>query len=175
MAKRLRAAKAYRRLKRPYTRTSKRKKKSFIRGAPGIRVIMYDSGEKKRKFPFAVDLVATRGVQLRDNALEAARQTVVRYLTTNVSKTGFLVKIRAVPHHVLRENPLATGAGADRLSQGMKAAFGKAIGHAAQVNKGKVIISIYLEEKHLQFGKIAAKKASSKLPLKCLIEARKNQ
>ena len=175
MAKRLRAAKAYRRIKRAYTRTSKKKKKSFIRGAPGIRVIMYDSGEKKRKFPFAVDLVATREIQLRDNALEAARQTVVRYLTTNVGKTGFLVKIRAVPHHILRENPLATGAGADRLSQGMKAAFGKAIGHAAQVSKGKVVISIYLEEKDIQFGKIAAKKASSKLPLKCLIEARKNQ
>ncbi|MBT4114464.1 hypothetical protein HOE41_02430, partial [Candidatus Woesearchaeota archaeon] len=44
MAK-LRAANAYRRIKRAYTRTSKYKKKAFIKGIPGTKIHLYDMGD----------------------------------------------------------------------------------------------------------------------------------
>jgi large subunit ribosomal protein L10e len=174
MAK-LRAAKAYRKSKRPYTRTSKRKKKGFIKGAPNVRVVMFDSGDKQRTFPYEVQLISSRELQVRDNALESARQTAVRYLSGVIGKLSFLLKIKAVPHQIIREHPLATGAGADRFSQGMSHPYGKSIGHAAPVKYGKIIIGIYLEKKNVAFGKIAAKKASSKLPMKCHIKIKENK
>ena len=36
------------------------------------------------------------------------------------------------PHQILRENKQATGAGADRVSQGMRLSFGKNVGTAAE-------------------------------------------
>ncbi|MFC7029415.1 hypothetical protein ACFQH8_22010 [Halomicroarcula sp. GCM10025710] len=39
--------------------------------------------------------------------------------------------LRKFPHQVLRENKQATGAGADRVSDGMRQAFGKIVGTAA--------------------------------------------
>ena len=46
---------------------------------------------------------------------------------------GYFFQLRIYPHHILRENPLAAGAGADRMSTGMKCAFGKPISVAARV------------------------------------------
>ena len=50
--------------------------------------------------------------------------------------------IRIYPHHIMRENPLATGAGADRMSTGMKKSFGKTIGVAARVHKGQTLVTV---------------------------------
>jgi ribosomal protein L16/L10AE len=71
-----------------------------------------------------------------------------------------------VPHHTLRENPLAAGAGADRLSTGMKHSFGKTIGTACQVHKGKVIFELFLPAGEEIFGREALRVGSSKLTLR---------
>ncbi len=167
MAK-LRSASAYRRIKRAYTRHSKRRAKSYVKGAPDIRIVHYDLGEKTRDFPYELQLIATDNIQIRDNALEAARQTAVRHMES-VAKTDWSMKIRAVPHHILREKPLATGAGSDRFSQGMSMAFGKPYGHAAQVKRGKILISFFTIKEKLHIAKEAARKAAAKLPISRLI------
>ena len=171
MAK-LREASAYRRVKRPYTRTSRVRSKNYIKGAPHIRVTQYDMGEKGAKFPYEVQVVSSTEIQVRDNALEAARQVIVRVMES-ASKTGWAAKVRAVPHHIIRINPLATGAGADRFQQGMKLAFGRPEGHAAQVYKGKVLFSIYTSEDKINLAKTAARKAKSKMPMHCLVKVQK--
>ncbi|MBD3263294.1 50S ribosomal protein L16 [Candidatus Woesearchaeota archaeon] len=171
MAK-LRSASAYRRIKRAFTRTSKVRSKSYIKGAPGKRIIRYDMGNLRKKFPFEISLISKRKQQIRDNAIEAARMASVRYLNLKVGMEHYHLKIKAVPHHILRENPLATGAGADRFQTGMSKSFGKAIGHAAQVNKGKKIITVSLDEKNIQHAKEACRKAKSKLGLPCSIEVK---
>ncbi|MBR9703247.1 50S ribosomal protein L16, partial [Candidatus Woesearchaeota archaeon] len=73
------------------------------------------------------------------------------------------------PHHILRENPLASGAGADRMSTGMKMSFGKPIGLAAQVRKGKKIIEISVDPQNVATAKLALKRAASKFPCACRI------
>jgi large subunit ribosomal protein L10e len=50
----------------------------------------------------------------------------------------------AHPHHILRENKMITGAGADRMQTGMSHSFGSNVGRAAQVKKGQVIFMLGL-------------------------------
>ncbi len=168
MAK-LRSASAYRKIKRAYTRTSKYRKKSFIKGIPGNRITMYDQGNLSADFPCQVDLVVRKEVNLRHNALEAVRVTTSKKLSEVLGKQGFHLKIRAVPHNVIRENPLATGAGADRISTGMQLAFGRPISRSAQLKKGKPIITVYVNPSGLERAKFALKKASYKIPVACKV------
>ena len=133
----LRKGCAYRRLERAYTRVSKFRELSYIRANPAKKVVRYDMGDISKSYEYQIDLLSDRDVQIRDNALESARQTANRLLEKNIGQGQYYFKIRVYPHHILRENPLASGAGADRLSTGMKMSFGKPIGSAAQSGKNK--------------------------------------
>ncbi len=90
----------------------------------------------------------------------------MRRVETELGRDGFFFKIKIHPHHIIRENPLAAGAGADRLSTGMKHSFGKAIGTAARVTKGKTIMELYLPVEAEIMGRKALNVASTKLTLK---------
>lgn len=139
---RLRKFVAYRRLERPYTRKSKYRTKNFIRAFPHNTIVRYVMGATNRDFKYTYKLIAKTSLQVRHNALESARQVAVKYLETKLGKTGFYLHLHKFPHHVLRENPLASGAGADRLSTGMKMSFGKPIGIAAQVHEGDCVYEV---------------------------------
>ena len=119
---------------------------------------------------FLIILVLHFKLQIRHNALESARVMIVQTLDKQIGKGGdYFVKIRIFPHHVLRENALATGAGADRFQKGMRQSFGKPTGTAAQVKKGQKMIEVRVDDKHENVGRTALKKASYKLPTKCRI------
>ncbi len=170
---RLRKAVAYRRLERPYTRWSKYKKRSYVRSRPVSKVVRGDMGAPGKEFAFTIILRSKKDVQVRDNALESARQTTLKLLEKTLGKQGFHLKMRVYPHHVLRENPLASGAGADRMSTGMKHSFGKTIGIAAQVKEGQTIMAARVNKEHLVVAKKALQRAGYKLPCKTqvLVEA----
>jgi large subunit ribosomal protein L10e len=174
MAK-LRKGCSYRRLERPYTRRSKYKAKSYIRTSPASKVVRFDMGDPKKSFGYTVDLVSKEGLQIRHNALESARMASNRHLEEKCGKTGFFMKLKSYPHHVLRENPLASGAGADRMSTGMQKSFGKAIGIAARIYPGQAIFTVQVDKQHVDSAKLALKKASYKMPVRTLIVARPNQ
>jgi large subunit ribosomal protein L10e len=65
---------------------------------------------------------------------------------------------------ILRENKQATGAGADRISQGMSQSFGKTVGSAARIYPNQPIISISTTPANKSFVKEALRRASAKLP-----------
>jgi large subunit ribosomal protein L10e len=159
---RIRKAVAYRRLERPYTRKSKYRKKNYVRAFPHNTIVRYVMGAPNKDFAFTYTVHAKQGVQVRHNSLEAARQVAVKYLELSVGKVGFLLRLQKFPHHILRENPLASGAGADRLSTGMQLAFGKPISIAAQVHPGEVVFEVRTD--NLAVAKKAAKLIQSKLP-----------
>jgi large subunit ribosomal protein L10e len=56
-------------------------------------------------------------------------------------------------------------AGADRLQEGMRRAFGKPIGLAARVDIGEVIMIIRISDLNKERAREALKVASSKLPM----------
>ena len=113
-------------------------------------------------FDTTVTLEADRNLNIRHNALEAARMTSNKHLEKALGRKGYFLKIRTYPFHVMRENPLASGAGADRMSTGMKKSFGKIIGAAARVKSGQVILEVRVPKSQLKVARQALKRASAK-------------
>ena len=163
----------YRRLERPYTRYSKFRSKSFVRARPPCRTVRFDMGADDKQYDYQLELKSKAALQIRDRALEAGRQACNRLMEAKVGKKEFKFKVMVYPHHVLRENPLASGAGADRMSTGMKHSFGKPIGIAAQVKKGQVLYRLQVQAKHLDLAKQAIKKAGFKVPCSVSLEIAK--
>jgi len=166
---RLRKGNAYRKLERPYTRKSKYKKLQYVRATPTSKVVRYEAGNLTKDFKSAAFLHTKEALQIRHNSIESARLAANRWLEGNLGKSGYKLKIRIYPHHVLRENPLASGAGADRMSTGMKKSFGKAIGIAAQVKSGQILFEADVDEQNIEVARKALKRASYKLPCSCSV------
>ena len=85
------------------------------------------------------------------------------------------MRLKVYPHHILRENPLAAGAGADRFSTGMKASFGKPIGNAARVKKGQVLIELRVGKANIELARTALARATKKLPCSFKVEVVENK
>lgn len=162
----LRPARCYTKVHRAFTRQSQRRpRKSYIKGVPRAKITEFELG-KKGKYDKKVFLLSDRKIQIRHNALEAARVNLVQILEKKLGKNvNFFLKIRVFPHQVLRENALATGAGADRYQQGMRQSFGSPIGTAAQVKKNQKIIEVRINTPSLNIVKQALKKTVLKLPI----------
>jgi large subunit ribosomal protein L10e len=134
-------AKMYRAVsKRAYTR------RKYMGGVPGSKIVQFDMGNLKTDFPVAISITVDEECQIRHTALEAARVNINRKLIKDIGRMNFHFKLRTYPHHVLRENKQATGAGADRVSEGMRMAFGKAVGTAARVKPEQKIFTCYTSE-----------------------------
>lgn len=168
MAK-LRKGCCYSKIERPYTRKSKKREKSYVRGAPYSKITIFDMGNLQAKFPYAVKLTAKKDVQIRHNALEAARISVHKELSKSIGESNFYFKLKPYPHHVLREHAMAAGAGADRFQQGMAHSFGKPVGLAAQVRKGQELMVVFTNKEHTDAAKLALRQACCKTPIKGLI------
>jgi large subunit ribosomal protein L10e len=147
----------------PYTR------RKYMGGVPGLRIAQFDTGNLTQNFPIVLTLRGDEACQIRDMSLEAARQAANKYLLKTLKEFNYRVKIRVYPHHVLRENKQALGAGADRVSDGMRLAFGKAVGSAARIECNQPILSVYVPAGKLNEGKEALRRASKKLPTPCRI------
>jgi large subunit ribosomal protein L10e len=133
-------------------------------GVPGSKITQFDLGNLSQEFPVEVSLIAEEACQIRHSALEAARVSVNRRLLKEVGRMNFHFKVRVFPHHVLRENKQATGAGADRVSEGMRLSFGKAVGSAARVSQKQKIFSVWSVPQYLDRVKDALRHGSHKLP-----------
>jgi large subunit ribosomal protein L10e len=167
----LRKASAYSKKKtRPYTRKSSKRKRAYIKAVPAIRIVKYNMGNKKDavagKHEYVVKLVADEKALMRDNALESCR-TIINKTMEKDAPGEFYFVIKVYPHHILRENKTAAGAGADRLSSGMKHSFGITVGRAAIISKGKEIFYISCTtEKVARIARAALAKAKPKVPFK---------
>ena len=171
---RLRKFVAYRRLKRPYTRTSKFKAKAYIRMRPNVKVVRFDTGDASKRFNYTLNLLSKSDLQIRDNALESARQTSNKLLESYLGLNGYHMKVKVYPYHILREHALAAGAGADRFSSGMAHSFGKPIGVAARIKKGQTIFQVSVDKQNIGVAKQALERASKKLPCSCTIQIIEN-
>ncbi len=171
MAK-LRKGCAYRNLNpSAYTRISKYRHLSFARVRPASKIVKFNMGDINKKYDYKVYAVSKDDYQLRHNAIEAARQSANRLLESKAGKNMYFLRVRPFPHHILRENPLAAGAGADRMSTGMKHSFGKPIGIAARVRKGQIIVEVHVEKQHLDIAKKAVLRFTHKIPYGCYIRS----
>jgi len=162
----IRPAKCYKWDSPAYTRVSTNPGDSFITGIPANKINLYDMGNLKADFPVEVSIVALEDVQIRHNSLEAARIIVQKALEKELGVSNFHFKVRTYPHHIIRENVMATGAGADRVQQGMRKAFGKPMGRASRVHVGQPVFSVYVGKNQQQIKLVKHKldTAMKKLP-----------
>ncbi len=144
-------------------------RRKYMGGVPLSRIAQFDMGNTKGQFPVKISLVAKENCQIRHVALESARIAANRHMMKKAGSLGFHLKILLFPHIVLRENKQATGAGADRVSQGMRQSFGKAVGTAARVKHDQRILTIRTSKAFFQNAKRALHRASMKLPTPCYI------
>ncbi|NPA24120.1 MAG: 50S ribosomal protein L16 [Crenarchaeota archaeon] len=158
----------------PYTRLE------YIHGAPYVQIPKFDMGATsaaaRARFDTVVKLVAEELGQIRMNALESARQMAFKYLNKILGQENFYLRINVYPFHVLRENKMLAMAGADRLQEGMRLAFGSPVGRAVRVEKlGQVIMFVEVEERNVEHAKEALRRAKSKLSIPCRIVVEKKQ
>jgi large subunit ribosomal protein L10e len=167
----LRKAAAYsRRYALPYTRTSRKKNKSFIKVIPPQKIVKFCMGRgdlfRQGKLPFQLDIVAVEFGQIRHNALEAVRQFLTKGLDESLPGQYYF-KVVPFPHHIQRENKMLTGAGADRMQTGMSRSFGKSVGKSALVHKGSSVFFFALQDaRGLAIARNLMKIVKPKMPCK---------
>lgn len=147
----------------PYTRLK------YIHGTPPPKISKFTMGDTKSKFEFKISLVAQGPVQVRHNALEAARVSANKVMFDALGETGYMIQLRVYPHVILRENRMIATAGADRLQEGMRRAFGKPTGRAARIRAGQSILDIYVNSNAIDAAKKGMHVASTKLPMACVV------
>ena len=137
------------------------------------KVQKFTMGDSKATYQYRVSLLSENAIQIRHNALEAARVSANKVMFDKLGETGYLVKLVAYPHVILRENRMIATAGADRLQEGMRRSFGKPTGRAARLKANKAVIEIYVNESALEHAKAALKVSSSKLSMASRVSIQK--
>ena len=143
--------------------------KKFAPGAPNPKVARFTTGKSRNDYDYKFKLVSDGRVQIRHNALEAARVAASKKVTL-LGEENFLLRVVTYPHAILRENKMIATAGADRLQEGMRKAFGKPIGLAARVGIGSVVLELSVKAENFEKGKEAMWAAGTKLPMKTHVE-----
>ena len=133
-----------------------------------MKVIKFDMGNPRKEYDSIIQLNSKSSMHVRHNSMESARMTSNRLLEKNLGKEYHL-RIKMYPHHVLRENPLASGAGADRMSTGMKKSYGKSVGCAARIKEGQTLMELKINKNNIKLGKLALSRAAKKFPCSCRV------
>lgn len=148
-------------------------RRKYMGGIPGSKIVKFTMGNPTREFTHTVELVNLKEGQIRHNALEAARIAANRVMEP-LGRENFFLKIVPFPHQVLREHKRINVAQADRFQEGMKRAYGKPVGTAARIRRGKPILIARVDEADLDAAKEALKRASDKFPVPCRIFVKHN-
>lgn len=142
----------------------KKPRKNYVKALPHTSLLIFRMGNSKQSYDTMLTLNADHYVQVRSNSLEAARQVANKYLEREL-QTNYFFRIIAYPHNVIREKKRATGAGADRLSQGMSMSFGKPISIAARLHPHSSVMEVKINSNPTSraVAMQALKRAASKL------------
>lgn len=158
--------------KPPYTR------REYITGIPASKVAQYHMGDREadpEQYPVQISLIVEEECQIRHGALEASRLSANRFLIKQLGEGNYKMMLRRHPHHVLRENKQATGAGADRVSDGMRLAFGKVVGLAARVDAGDRLFTVWCEVEDAEIAKDALRRSYNKISPPCRIDVERGE
>ena len=166
-------ASMYRDIDKPsYTR------REYITGIPGSKIAQHKMGDKHKKpdeYPVQISLVVEETLQIRHGSLEAARLSANRHLIKELGENNYKMILRKFPHQVLRENKQATGAGADRVSDGMRQSFGKIVGTATRIQAGERLFTAWVDVDEAEVVKEAYRRAYNKISPPCRINVERGK
>lgn len=171
----VRRAKAYSKRK-PIVNTRKSKKKqfSYVKAVPPQKIVKFNMGDIQKfeagDFKIKGVISTVENIQIRDMALEAARQTIHKDLT-NIFQKNYFLRCHPFPHNILRNNRVFSGASkGERVQTGMTLSFGTPEGRAATVKRNNPIFSAYFNgEFNIPKVRAVFKKTVPKLPCKTKI------
>ena len=143
-------------------------RREYAPGAPNPKIAKFSAGDPSGDYDVKLQLVSKERAQIRHNALEAARVAINKKMAGEGVKEYYMA-VKVYPHVILRENKMIATAGADRLQEGMRKAYGKPIGLAARVDSGTVLYEMSVMKDAVNVAKEALRGASSKLPVKTAI------
>jgi large subunit ribosomal protein L10e len=158
--------------KPPYTR------REYITGIPGSKIAQHKMGDRDadpEDYPVQISLVTEEECQIRHGALEASRLSANRHVLKELGEGNYKMILRKFPHHVIRENKQATGAGADRVSDGMRQSFGKVVGTAARIQNGDRIFTAYCDVEDAAVVKDAFRRAYNKISPPCRVKVERGE
>ncbi len=146
-----------------WTRYSRSKpRKSYIKAMPHADLHQFRMGAMKADFDCVYSIKCDDAVIIRDNAIESARQSSNKHLEKMAPGAYYFI-VRVYPHHIIRENKMIAGAGADRLQKGMRQAFGRPTDRAARLKKGTKLFTMYSYKANEPHIKLAMQRAMRKL------------
>ncbi|MEM0465294.1 MAG: 50S ribosomal protein L16 [Candidatus Pacearchaeota archaeon] len=170
-----RRAKAYSKRKPVVnTRKSKKQRYNYVKVAPPQKIVKFNMGNikdfEKGVYEYKITMMTEEPIQIRDLALEAARQAIHKELNIILQKNYFL-RCNVYPHNILRNNRVFSGGSkGERIQTGMSKSFGTPEGRAAILKKNKPIFTTYFSgESFISKVRDIFKSASSKLPCRTKI------
>jgi large subunit ribosomal protein L10e len=122
----------------------------------------FRTGVKKEDYDATIDLVSVKDMIVRDNSIESARQTLNKRLEKGLPGIYYLI-VRTYPHHVIRENKMIAGAGADRLQKGMRQSFGRPTDRAARIMEGTSVFTVLTYKQNVPLVSDAMMRCKKKL------------
>ena len=160
------------------TRKSKKLQKSYVKAVPPQKVVKFNMGDyegfEKNKYKLKISLIAGENIQIRDLALEAARQPLNKDLS-KLFQNRFFLRCNVYPHNILRNNRVFSGGSkGERVQTGMQQSFGTPEGRAAIVKKNHPVFTAYFNgDENIQKVRNTFKSVSPKLPCKSIINLEK--
>ena len=158
-----------------YTRKSSRvKSKNYIKTVPNQRVTKFNMGNvpayQRGEYKNTITMSSEINVQIRDMALEAARQ----FLNNKIAKslmTNYYLACKPYPHQVIRENKTFSGGSkGERVQSGMSHSFGTTMYRSARIKMGEpIFVAAYPNKKDTELIRNLFKSVSSKVPCKVRI------
>jgi large subunit ribosomal protein L10e len=166
-------ASMYRKIDKPsYTR------RDYVTGIPGSKIAQHQMGDLQADaddYPVQISLVPQEECQLRHGSLEASRLSANRHLIKELGEGNYKMSLRKFPHQIIRENKQATGAGADRVSDGMRQAFGVPVGTAARIAPGDQLFTAWCDVEQAEEVKEAFRRAYNKITPPCKINVERGE
>lgn len=163
----------YRTIDKPsYTR------RDYVTGIPGSKIAQFKMGDLQSEpedYPIQITLETEEECQIRHGSMEAARLSANRHLIKELGEGNYKMILRKFPHQILRENKQATGAGADRVSDGMRQAFGVPVGTAARIYPGDRIFTAWCQPEEAAVVKEAFRRAYNKITPPCKISVERGE
>ena len=152
-----------------YKKNAANTRRKYMGGIPGSKIVKFTMGNTSKDFTHRVELISLKYVQIRHNAMEAARIAANRVMEKYVGREDFMLKIIPYPHQIIRENKRVNVAQADRFQDGMKKAFGKPRYMAARIKSLHPIMIAEVDKGNVNQARTALKRASAKFPSPCRI------
>jgi len=126
-----------------------------LKGTPVSKLTKFTGGIKLYKDAPYIDVVAKSSAIWTDGSMEQLRKSLLKKCKS-INLAGFYFKIKSIPHELIRHHKMATTGKVDRISQGMRNAYGIVIARYARIKPELSVINLHLKEKEKDFEKAKA-------------------